>query len=213
MRCATSIYYRCTSALWTSSCQLHHAQRTFLWLLVHASLSFHVDLFKQLGLGLSVLKPPVYVKPLLKFGLCQIYLDFASSYRPRESFVVFFLMSSGAQGSSGSAGPSTENAGRESSSPNPASQIEDFAHQHAPLDTSGSAPKKKKHRAGKKRRNRRQSFAAPSDQTDDTDLQDQRPTLHTVPEGSQAQSTFYRLGARAGRSNTSLESEALLDHR
>jgi len=174
---------------------------------------FHIDLSKELGLGLSVLKPPLHVKPSLKFHLRQIYLDLASYYRASKIFVVSFLMSSGAQGSSGSAGPSTENAARETSSSNPLSQIEDFAHQHAPIDTSGSAPKKKKHRAGKKRRNRRQSFAAPSDQTDDTDLQDQRPALRTVPEGSQAQSTFYGLGGRAGRSNTSLESEALLDHR
>ncbi|KAK3207976.1 hypothetical protein GRF29_96g1064406 [Pseudopithomyces chartarum] len=71
--------------------------------------------------------------------------------------------------------------------------------------------KKRKHRGGKKRRNRRQSFANtldPGDMTDDT-----RPSLADVTATpSRASSSFYRL--RQKRSNDSLDSEsALLDHR
>ncbi|EON65556.1 hypothetical protein W97_04794 [Coniosporium apollinis CBS 100218] len=75
-------------------------------------------------------------------------------------------------------------------------------------------PKKKKHRAGKKhRRNRRQSFAAPSeDQTDNGDVEEGRPSLVEARQPSDHRQSFYRLG-QANRSNTSLESEALLDHR
>lgn len=80
---------------------------------------------------------------------------------------------------------------------------------------SGSGSKKKKHRAGRKRKNRRQSFAAPSDQNDDPDNSNDRPSLANVPEGqqSQPQSSFYRLGNRATQSSESLQSEILLDHR
>lgn len=78
--------------------------------------------------------------------------------------------------------------------------------------------KKKRHRAGKKRRNRRQSFIAPSDTTatemeqDQTQAQGQRPGLLSTARPSAAQTSFFRLKS-AARSNTSLESEALLDHR
>ncbi|KAF2269130.1 magnesium transporter ALR2 [Lojkania enalia] len=84
-----------------------------------------------------------------------------------------------------------------------------------PQNNSGSssqAPaKKRKHRGGKKRRNRRQSFAAPPPAIDESDMANQRPS---VADGSQSSSrhnsSFYRL---RNHSNTSLESEALLDHR
>jgi magnesium transporter len=77
--------------------------------------------------------------------------------------------------------------------------------------TGGS--KKKRHRAGKKRRNRRQSFAAPSESTvaERDEDQNTRPSLATT-RPSATQSSFYRLKA-AARSNTSIESDALLDHR
>lgn len=71
--------------------------------------------------------------------------------------------------------------------------------------------KKKRHRAGKKRRNRRQSFAAPSESTVAENEREQRPTL-TTTRASNTQTSFYRLKS-AARSNTSLESDALLDHR
>jgi magnesium transporter len=81
---------------------------------------------------------------------------------------------------------------------------------------SGPAPapaKKRKHRGGKKRRNRRESFiaqVAPIDSGDMTD--DQRPPLRNTAgqSHSRANSSFYRL---RNHSNTSLESETLLDHR
>ena len=73
-------------------------------------------------------------------------------------------------------------------------------------------PKKKKHRAGKKRRNRRQSFAAAPDVMDAGDMTDDaRPSLGHLTVGQSHNSSFYRL--RQKRSNDSLESEALLDHR
>ncbi|KAK5110494.1 hypothetical protein LTR85_001007 [Meristemomyces frigidus] len=76
----------------------------------------------------------------------------------------------------------------------------------------GSKPKKKRPRGGKNRRkNRRQSFAAPSESNADTE-ELERPSLLGVPRGSATQSSFYRLKS-GNRSNTSLESEALLDHR
>ncbi|KAF2835156.1 cora-domain-containing protein [Patellaria atrata CBS 101060] len=69
--------------------------------------------------------------------------------------------------------------------------------------------KKKRHRAGKKRRNRRQSFAALSDTTENPEIIVERPTMESTPSGSRE--NFYRLGRVL--SSTSLESEALLDHR
>lgn len=87
---------------------------------------------------------------------------------------------------------------------------------------SGSVPPKKrnKHRGGKKqkRRNRRQSFATAGEPIDDDDeaakdmADKQRPSLiDENPQTSHGNSSFYRL--RNKRSNDSLESEALLDHR
>ncbi|KAF2417532.1 cora-domain-containing protein [Tothia fuscella] len=86
-----------------------------------------------------------------------------------------------------------------------------------------SSKKKPRHRAGKKRRKRRESFAA----ADDDDAVGAgrgnggvrgaggvRPGLETMPErvSEEARDSFYRLGRGQG-SATSLESEALLDHR
>lgn len=78
--------------------------------------------------------------------------------------------------------------------------------------TDGAPAKKKRHRAGKKRRNRRQSFIAPSDTNVETDQEQQRPSLMESHRSSANQASFYRLQS-AARSNTSLESQALLDHR
>ena len=82
-----------------------------------------------------------------------------------------------------------------------------------------SKSKKKKNRTGKKRRNRRQSFAAPSEDTagEMTDPME-RPNLlnsgvgRTMSEQERERESFYRLGSVA-KSSESLESEALLDHR
>jgi hypothetical protein len=74
--------------------------------------------------------------------------------------------------------------------------------------------KKPRHRAGKKRRKRRESFAAPPESVDGMDSR-QRPSLLDVPEhiSQDARDSFYRLGRGQRGSATSLESEALLDHR
>jgi magnesium transporter len=73
--------------------------------------------------------------------------------------------------------------------------------------------KKKKKRSGKKKRTRRSSFALPDDM-DGGDRAAVRPSLDNLPErvSQEARDSFYRVGRAAG-SNTSLESEALLDHR
>ncbi|KAF2687643.1 cora-domain-containing protein [Lentithecium fluviatile CBS 122367] len=79
-------------------------------------------------------------------------------------------------------------------------------------DTGPAPAKKRKHRAGKKRRNRRQSFATPAESLDTSDMTDDaRPSLVDVGGQTSHNSSFYRL--RQKRSNDSLESEALLDHR
>ena len=78
--------------------------------------------------------------------------------------------------------------------------------------TQGGQNKKKKHKAGKKRRNRRQSFATPSDQGDAPSTGAEIPSLLDVPEGTVAESQFSRIDGRRG-SNASIGSEALLDHR
>jgi len=74
--------------------------------------------------------------------------------------------------------------------------------------------KKKKHRGGRRRKDRRKSFAAPPSETADEERENQpsRPTLLDIPEGSHNHDSFYRLSNKNG-SNTSLDSEVLLDHR
>jgi magnesium transporter len=77
--------------------------------------------------------------------------------------------------------------------------------------TSAPPKKKKTHRGGKKRRNRRQSFAANADLAQG-DSMEERPSLANVSHGqSRGSNGFYR--THSNLSNTSLESEALLDHR
>jgi len=87
-----------------------------------------------------------------------------------------------------------------------------------PLD-QGEQPaasrRKRTHRGGKKKRNRRQSFAAPSDDVSNVDPARPNHDLLDVPSSSAARPPFYRLGQSGGGnlSNTSLDSEVLLDHR
>jgi magnesium transporter len=78
--------------------------------------------------------------------------------------------------------------------------------------SSSAIGKKKKHRGGKKRRNRRQSFAATAD-LGHADSNDGRPSLEDIAGhgNSRGSTSFY--GLSRNLSNTSLESEALLDHR
>ena len=77
----------------------------------------------------------------------------------------------------------------------------------------GDETKKKRRRGGRRHnRNRRESFAPPSETDSVQGTLAERPNLETVTEGQQQSSSFYKLGNRAD-SNSSLESEALLDHR
>ena len=81
----------------------------------------------------------------------------------------------------------------------------------APANVSEPGKRKRKNRAGKKRRNRRQSFAALD--MDTGGMTQERPSLiDPTTTSSVARDSFYRLQV-GNRSDTSLESEALLDHR
>ncbi|KAF2001454.1 cora-domain-containing protein [Amniculicola lignicola CBS 123094] len=78
---------------------------------------------------------------------------------------------------------------------------------------ASTGPKKRKgHRGGKKRRNRRQSFAGPPPLDEGDMTNEPRPSLTNAGQSqARTNSSFYRL--QSNNSNTSLESEALLDHR
>lgn len=80
------------------------------------------------------------------------------------------------------------------------------------LAVGQEAPRKKRnHRGGKKKRNRRQSFAAPSDDGSGLlETSQSRGEVH-VERGPRPRPSFYRL--QRNLSNTSIESETLLDHR
>ena len=97
-----------------------------------------------------------------------------------------------------------------------------------PTETSGNQPaatnslasnsqigskKRRNHRAGKKKRTRRQSFQPAPDQDIHGSGQVDRPT--EPPSAAVARPSLYRLGnsGRGNLSETSLDSEALLDHR
>ena len=79
----------------------------------------------------------------------------------------------------------------------------------------GAVPRKRRnHRAGKKKRARRQSFAAPPD--DLSAAEGSRSTeLLDAPQSGNGRPPFYRLGQSGGGnlSQTSMDSQALLDHR
>ena len=83
--------------------------------------------------------------------------------------------------------------------------------------SSQAKPKRRKHRGGKKKRTRRQSFAAPSEDNSTLasisgDVSAENTAGRNRP--SMPSNTFYQLGRTGGNmSNTSLDSEALLDHR
>lgn len=76
-------------------------------------------------------------------------------------------------------------------------------------NTSEQTSKKKKHRGGKKRRSRRKSFAVPNATDDEARPSSDKKTSQS-PE-TRGPTDFYMHGRNL--SNTSLESEALLDHR
>jgi magnesium transporter len=67
--------------------------------------------------------------------------------------------------------------------------------------------KRRKHRGGKRKKNRRQSFAEASLMQENTILE------HPLLEGDKGTVPFYALGAKGNLSEESIDSEALLDHR
>jgi magnesium transporter len=79
-----------------------------------------------------------------------------------------------------------------------------------PAAAQAATRKKRSHRGGKKKRNRRQSFAAPSDDGSSLPETSQSRAEVLVQSGKRSNS-FYRL--QRNLSNTSIESETLLDHR
>ena len=82
-------------------------------------------------------------------------------------------------------------------------------------DQAATTRRRKNHRAGKKKKNRRQSFATPGDEAGLADPARSNHDLLDAPNAATARSPFYRLGQSGGRhlSDTSLDSQALLDHR
>jgi magnesium transporter len=80
----------------------------------------------------------------------------------------------------------------------------------ADVTSSQTVPKKKRnHRGGKKKRSRRRSFAA---SLEDGSGMPETPQSQAANAQNAARLSFYRLQGR-NLSNTSLESESLLDHR
>jgi hypothetical protein len=79
-----------------------------------------------------------------------------------------------------------------------------------PAAAQGAARRKRSQRGGKKKRNRRQSFAAPSDDGSGLpEASQSRVEVHV--QGVARSNSYYRL--QRNLSNTSIESETLLDHR
>lgn len=74
--------------------------------------------------------------------------------------------------------------------------------------THNTSKKKRNHRGGKKKRTRKQSFAVPAEGGEDSSRR-----RGDDDEQHAARASFYRLQNAPNASNTSLESEALLDHR
>ncbi|MCJ1309598.1 CorA metal ion transporter [Agyrium rufum] len=81
------------------------------------------------------------------------------------------------------------------------------------VSEAGPTKKRRNHRGGKKKRTRRQSFATPGDGMPSFDGSRSNPNIMDTANNGQ-QASFYRLG-HSGRnmSETSLDSQALLDHR
>lgn len=75
--------------------------------------------------------------------------------------------------------------------------------------------KRRNHRAGKKKKNRRQSFAVPGDESGNGAAMRSSQELLEQSRSAGPRPPFYRLGQSGGGtlSETSLDSEMLLDHR
>ncbi|KAI9892141.1 MAG: CorA metal ion transporter [Vezdaea aestivalis] len=82
-----------------------------------------------------------------------------------------------------------------------------------PSDSHARPTPKKRRNKKKKKSARRPSFAEPSESSSALAPNESSRDLLTIPGPTMASSSFYGLGAGRNVSSTSLESEALLDHR
>ncbi|MCJ1468831.1 CorA metal ion transporter [Pseudocyphellaria aurata] len=84
-----------------------------------------------------------------------------------------------------------------------------------PGDQATAGKKRRNHRAGKKKKARRQSFAVPGDESGNGAAMRSSQELLEQSRSTGPRPPFYRLGQSGGRnlSETSLDSEMLLDHR
>ncbi len=114
------------------------------------------------------------------------------------------------EGSSSKADPSS-NQEKTNASQGSQSNTTQQTGQQASQAADGSK-KRKNHRSGKKKRNRRQSFAPSSENGEGvaTESNQQNDHLRDIQESDVARPAFYGQG---NLSSTSLDSQALLDHR
>ncbi len=84
----------------------------------------------------------------------------------------------------------------------------------AQIDQGAAGKRRKNHRGGKKKKNRRQSFL-PSTEEGNEEAPRPNRNLQEPQNPASVRPPFYRLGQSGGRnlSETSLDSNALLDHR
>lgn len=80
-------------------------------------------------------------------------------------------------------------------------------------EQAAATRRRRNHRAGRKKKNRRQSFATAGEEARQADPARVNRDLLDVSNVTTARPPFYRLGQSGGISDTSLDSQALLDHR
>ena len=82
-------------------------------------------------------------------------------------------------------------------------------------EQTAPAKKRRNHRGGKHKRSRRKSFAIAGDESASAEMSRSNRDLRDPSTPGPARPQMYRLGQSGGRtlSSTSLDSEALLDHR
>ena len=84
----------------------------------------------------------------------------------------------------------------------------------APGEQTAAGKKRRNHRAGRKKKGRRQSFALGNEEESAGNPATSNQELHGPSASGTPRPPFYRLGQSGGNlSSTSLDSQALLDHR
>ncbi|KAI4279759.1 MAG: hypothetical protein LQ337_000039 [Flavoplaca oasis] len=124
------------------------------------------------------------------------------------------MASSNSYGAAG-AGPQGNNA--PGTSPRPTHALTNTQSTSASVTISEAAASKKRrnHRGGRRKKSRRQSFAVPNQEEESANPTSSTHDHAEPPTSSSARPPMYRLGQSGGRtlSSTSLDSQALLDHR